>query len=152
MLIGNKETFAVEFTKSEDDQRMGYGKLWLQNAFLGTKEDLIYLNGYLVSLLNELIQAQTISFDTGNKSSFEVFELIRSKNYRSDYAIVGSTFTDDFEIYAFKNEEKIVVFWRLYNQEMIFEELQQYPREIQTAQINQQEIEGVKEKLLNEIK
>jgi hypothetical protein len=61
MIIGNKETFAVELTIDENNPKMGYAKLWLQNIFLGTNEDLIFLNGYLISLIDELITSKKIN-------------------------------------------------------------------------------------------
>ena len=53
MIIGNKKSFVVEFTQSESDPKMGYGKIWMQNEFYGTNENLIYFQGYLISLLDE---------------------------------------------------------------------------------------------------
>ena len=61
MIIGNKETFAIELTINENNPKMGYGKLWLQNSFLGTSEDLIFLNGYLISLIDEIINSKEVT-------------------------------------------------------------------------------------------
>ena len=74
MIIGNKENFAIEFEKLNSNPKMGYGKLWFQNEFFGTKEDLIYLNGYLLSLLNEILDAEIITLNIEDKKPIEVFK------------------------------------------------------------------------------
>ena len=110
MIIGNKETFAIELTINENNPKMGYGKLWLQNSFLGTSEDLIFLNGYLISLIDEIINSKEINFELENRNEIKIFEVLKSNSKkRSDFAIIGSTFTDDFEIYSYKKSDKIIV-------------------------------------------
>tara|TARA_Y100001934_G_C11574395_1_gene415936 strand:+ start:100 stop:357 length:258 start_codon:yes stop_codon:yes gene_type:complete len=74
MIVGNKKSFAVEFTQSESNPKMGYGKVWIQNEFYGTKEDLIYFQGYLISLLDELINTKEIDFEFEKLSDSELFE------------------------------------------------------------------------------
>jgi hypothetical protein len=150
MIIGNKETFAVELIINENNPKMGYGKLWLQNSFLGTSEDLIYLNGYLISLIDEIINSKYINFELENKNEIEIFEVLKSKSKkRSDYAIIGSTFTDDFEIYSYKKDDSIIVLWKLMQEkEMIFNELKKYSTEIQFATVSIIELEIVKNKIL----
>jgi hypothetical protein len=153
MLIGNKETFAVEFIQERHNPKMGYGKLWIQNVFLGTKEDLIFLNGYLIGLLNEIIASKQIHLNLENKNKDEIFELLKSTNkLRSDYFISGSTFTDDFEIYSFEKKEKIFLLWKLRNDNNnIFSDLKEYSQEIHFVHLYKQEIEAVREKVLKEI-
>ncbi|KFF05621.1 hypothetical protein [Flavobacterium reichenbachii] len=150
MIIGNKETFAVELIANENNPKMGYGKLWLQNSFLGTSEDLIYLNGYLISLIDEIINSKEINFELENRNEIEIFEVLKSKSKkRSDYAVIGSTFTDDFEIYSYKKDDSIIVLWKLmHEKEMIFNELKKYSKEIQFATVPLFELEIVKKKVL----
>lgn len=150
MVIGNKETFAVELMIDENNTKMGYGKLWLQNIFLGTNQDLIYLNGYLISLINELLNSGQINYEVENLNKNEIFKLLKSSSKkRSNYMIIGSTFTDDFEIYSYKENDSIVVIWKLTaKKEIIFEELKNYSQEIQLASVLLREIETVKKKIL----
>ena len=79
MIIGNKKSFVVEFTQSESDPKMGYGKIWMQNEFYGTNEDLIYFQGYLISLLDEWIGVKKIDFDLDKLSESEIFEHFEKK-------------------------------------------------------------------------
>jgi len=150
MIIGNKETFAIELTINENNPKMGYGKLWLQNSFLGTSEDLIFLNGYLISLIDEIINSKEINFELENRNEIKIFEVLKSNSKkRSDFAIIGSTFTDDFEIYSYKKSDKIIVLWKLiHDKEMIFNELKKYSKEIQFASVLLIELEIVKKKIL----
>jgi len=150
MIIGNKETFAIELTINENNPKMGYGKLWLQNSFLGTSEDLIFLNGYLISLIDEIINSKEINFELENRNEIKIFEVLKSNSKkRSDFAIIGSTFTDDFEIYSYKKNDKIIVLWKLiHDKEMIFNELKKYSKEIQFASVLLIELEIVKKKIL----
>ena len=150
MIIGNKETFAVELTINENNPKMSYGKLWLQNSFLGTSEDLIFLNGYLISLIDEIINSKEINFELENRNEIKFFDGLKSNSKkRSDFAIIGSTFTDDFEIYSYKKNDKIIVLWKLiHDKEMIFNELKKYSKEIQFASVLLIELEIVKKKIL----
>ena len=153
MIIGNKDVFALEFYKNENNPKLGYGKLWIQNMFLGTKEDLIFLNGYLIGLLDEIINSQSIETNIVEKDENEIFDLVKSTGKkRSNYVVTGSTFTDDFEIYSFEKENQIFLIWKLRNDiEMIFDELKNYNKEIHFVQVSKNEVQRIKEKLLKEI-
>ncbi|TDO73493.1 hypothetical protein EV143_10585 [Flavobacterium chryseum] len=154
MIIGNKETFAVELTIDENNPKMGYAKLWLQNIFLGTNEDLIYLNGYLIYLIDELLNSKKINLEVEKLTKIEIFNLLKSSlKKRSDYAIIGSTFTDDFEIYSYSKNDDLFVLWKLNgHNDIIFSDLEKYGNEIQFACISQKEVEQIKEKTLEIIK
>lgn len=153
MIIGNKEIFAVEFYVDENNPSMGYGKLWIQNMFLGTKEDLIFLNGYLIKLLDEIIDSKLINFDINKRDSEELFNLVKStQKKRSEYVVIGSTFTDDFEMYSFEKESTIYLLWKLRNEnEMIFDELKKYSTEIHYVSVSKNEIQTIREKIYKEI-
>ncbi len=153
MIIGNKEIFAVEFKTENDNPKMGYAKLWIQNNFLGTIEDLIFLHGYLIGLLDQILRSKPIPFEIENKTKKDIFQLVKSTDdQRSDYALIGSTFVDDFETYSFENNKTIFIIWKLRtDQEMIFEELKNYSTDVHFASVSKTDVEKVKEKLLIEI-
>lgn len=152
MIIGDKETFAVEIIIDKNIPGMGYAKLWLQNTFLGTKEDLIFLNGYLISLIDELINSTPIRIDIQDKKTTEIFNSVKSSDEnRSEYAIIGATFTDDFEIYSFEKFNDIFIFWKLRDVEMIFDELKFYSKEVHIGKVSKHELEEIKEKVKQEI-
>ncbi|MCF2875931.1 MULTISPECIES: hypothetical protein [unclassified Tenacibaculum] len=149
MIVGNKESFAVEFTQSESDPKMGFGKIWIQNDFLGTNKDLIYFQGYLISLLNELINAKEIEFEFDKLSESELFERFENKQNRFDYLIEGSTFTDDFIAYRFNKNGKIYLIWKMWNdKEILFSDLKDYGTNIKFCSTKKIEIETIKNELL----
>ncbi|MEO9503260.1 MULTISPECIES: hypothetical protein [Flavobacteriaceae] len=149
MIVGNKKSFAVEYTKSESDPKMGYGKVWMQNEFYGTKEDLIYFHGYLISLLDELIGVKTIDFDFEKLSESEIFEHFENKKNRDSYLISGSTFTDDFIAYGFEKNGIVNLIWKMWNdKEVLFSDLKDYGTNIKFCHTEKRQIENVKNELL----
>ncbi len=149
MIVGNKKSFAVEYTKSESDPKMGYGKVWMQNEFYGTKEDLIYFHGYLISLLDELIGVKTIDFDFDKLSESEIFEHFENKENRDSYLISGSTFTDDFIAYGFEKNGIVNLIWKMWNdKEVLFSDLKDYGTNIKFCHTEKRQIENVKNELL----
>ena len=90
MIVGNKKSFAVEFTQSESNPKMGYGKVWIQDEFYGTNKDLIYFQGYLISLLDELINSKTVEFEFEKLTELELFEYFENHPNRFEYFVTGS--------------------------------------------------------------
>jgi hypothetical protein len=149
MIVGNKKSFAIEFTQSESDPKMGYGKVWIQNEFYGTNKDLIYLDSYLISLINELINAKKIDFEFEKLSESELFEHFENELNRFDYLIKGSTFTDDFTAYRFNKNGTIFLIWKMWNnKEILFSDLKDYGTKIKFCKVKKVEIENIKDKLL----
>lgn len=148
-MIGNKETFAVEFSPSETVRGMGYGKVWIQGEFFGTNEDLIYFHGYLIALLDEFIHAKTIDFDFKSLNKSVLFDRLHKHHSRDRYLIGGSTFTEDFTAFAFEQNNTIFLIWKLRcDQEMIFSDLVEYGTEIRFCHVEKNRILNVKSKLL----
>lgn len=152
MIVGNKKYFAVEFTQSKSDPKMGYGKIWIQNEFYGTNEDLIYFYGYLISLLDELINTKEIDFEFKKLSESELFERFEKKQNRDNYLIRGSTFTDDFIAYGFKKNETINLIWKMWNdKEIMFSDLNNYGTKVKFCYTEKAEIENIKNELLKNL-
>ncbi|WP_422091797.1 hypothetical protein [Tenacibaculum ovolyticum] len=152
MITGNKNSFAVEFTQSDSDSKMGYGKVWIQNKFYGSNEDLIYFDGYLISLLDELINTKTIEFEFQMNSDLELFENFENHQNRFEYLIRGATFTDDFTAYGFEKDGKIYLIWKLRtDQESLFTDLKDYGTEVKLSFAKKSEIENIKSKLLKNV-
>ena len=128
MLLGKKHEFAVEFRFAKETGPMGYGKIWIQNQFYGSKEDLIYLNGYLGGLIKELINSRTIDSIDYLDSPAELMEYMKIQSeVDSRFIIQGSTFTDDFIGYHFYHSGKVYLVWKLReNDNVIFEDLKNY--------------------------
>ena len=143
MIIGNKNKFAVELEFSNRDKKMGYGKLWIQNEYFGTIEDLIYLDGYLIGVIEELLKAPKVNLAVNNKS--ELWKHLQFENKdNDDFNIFGSTFTDDFEGYRFEVDHRIFLVWRLItNEEHVFKELKSYGTDIRVCSVEKEEIKAV---------
>ena len=152
MIIGNKESFAVEFTPSESNTKMGFGKVWIQGEFYGTNEDLIYFQGYLISLIDELINVKKIDFDFENLSETEVFNHFQNMESRNDYLINGSTFTDDFIAFGFEKNGFVYLIWKMWNdQEISFSDLKNYGNAIKLCYSEKAEIKKIKNELLRKV-
>ena len=143
MIIGNKSNFAVELQFSNQNRKMGYGKLWIQNEYYGTIEDLIFLDGYLIGLIEELLKAPKASFTFDNND--ELWKQLQIENQNNDdFNIFGSTFTDDFEGYRFEVDHRIFMVWRLItNEDHVFSELKSYGTEIRVCSAEKEEIQAV---------
>eukprot|EP01093_Parvamoeba_rugata_P012104 TRINITY_DN346_c5_g1_i1.p1 TRINITY_DN346_c5_g1~~TRINITY_DN346_c5_g1_i1.p1 ORF type:complete len:159 (+),score=30.15 TRINITY_DN346_c5_g1_i1:67-543(+) len=149
MIIGNKKSFAIEFTQSESDPKMGFGKVWIQSEFYGTNKDLIYFQGYLISLLDELINVNKIDFEFDKLTQTELFEHFENKENRDEYLISGSTFTDDFIAYGFENNGTVNLIWKMWNdKEILFSDLKDYGTNIKFCHTEKKEIENIKNELL----
>ena len=153
-LIGNKSEFAVEFRISDIPNMMGYGKLWIQDEFYGTNLDLIYLSGYLVNLIENIADAKPLNPSIDQTNYDKIFEhLQKLSKETSDHSITSSTFTDDFIGYKFRENEEIVLVWKIRDDvEMIFDDLKSYTKSAILVRVKNQIIKKVLNKFKNEIK
>jgi hypothetical protein len=153
-LIGNKSEFAVEFRITDLSNMMGYGKLWICDEFYGTNQDLIYLVGYLQNLMENILEVETVSFIESQLSNEEIYQQLKSlSNETSEYQITSSTFTNDFNGYKFREDQNIVLVWKLRDDiEMIFDDLKDYKKSVVLVRVNSQTINEVLNKFKDEIK
>ena len=153
-LIGNKREFAVEYQITDIEKMMGYGKLWIQNKFYGSNQDLIYLKGYLVKLIENILDAKPLKLNLDISNKDETYEhLKKTSDESSIYQIFGSTFTDDFIGYKFRDENKIILVWKIREDvEMIFSDLMDYPKSTNLEKVNYYVVKEVLNKLNDEIK
>lgn len=153
-LIGNKNEFAVEYQITDVPNMMGYGKLWIRDEFYGTNQDLIYLVGYLQILLENILKTKSLPFPISQLSNEEIYQRIKLlSNETSDYIITSSTFTDDFIGYKFRDDQNIVLVWKLRDDiKMIFDDLKDYKKSVVLVRVNSQTINEVLIKFKDEIK
>jgi hypothetical protein len=131
MTIGDTSKFAVEYEISGDDSQMGFGRIWIENNFIGTFEDIIYLNGYLLGVLYSIKQAKELREELKALGKNELFELLHSKehDYCDDYRVRRSTFTDDFNLWCYTQDHYIFILWKVTNHDF-FKDLKSYTKEI----------------------
>ena len=131
-IIGNKNEFAIEYQITDTERMLGYRKLWVQNSFYGTSKDLIFLKGYLINLLDDILNAKPYEIDFENINKEEIFEQLQKElNYTSKYLISSSTFTDDFLGFKFKSKNEIILVWKLLTENnLIFDDLKDYTKSV----------------------
>ncbi len=128
---------------------MGYGKLWIQNEFYGTNQDFIYFQGYLISIIDELINAKTIEFEFKKLTKSELFKYFENYSNRFEYLISGSTFTDDFIGYRFEKSGIIYMIWKLRNdQEILHSDLKNYGADVKFCLAKKMEVINIKSELI----
>jgi len=153
-LIGNKSEFAVEYQISDIPNMMGYGKLWIKDEFYGTNQDLIYMNGYLINLIENIADAKSLRLSKDKTNNNKIYEHLQKLSIEtSEYLITSSTFTDDFVGYKYREDEEVVLVWKIRDDvEMIFDDLKDYTKSTILVKVNSQIIKEVLNKLKNEIK
>lgn len=133
MTIGDTRYFAVEYNFSPDHAKeMGFGKIWIENNFIGTSEDLIYLRGYLLKTLHHIQQAEAFPIGV-NIDKVELFYILDNQ-LNWDYRIPSTTFIDDFSIFCFKNDSYTYFIWRL-TRNTDFTDLIDYPKDIKLQKV-----------------
>ncbi|HSF53308.1 MAG TPA: hypothetical protein VLA71_06125 [Algoriphagus sp.] len=132
MVIGDKSDFAVEYSYSNNyPNDMGFGRIWIRNEFIGTYEDLIYLSGYFLRILNEFKSAKELRDDLRHLTKDQLFNLFSSGEYEySDkYLVRSSTFTDDFNIWTYRLENLTFILWKVLRTDF-FEDLNNYKQDV----------------------
>lgn len=147
-LIGSKEEFGIEFEIVDKSKLIGYAKIWLGNNFLGTSEDLIYLKSYLFNGFKEILSSPKIhsNYVSNNNAKLfeELLEGLNNEDFNSGkYLINFGTFTDDFIIFSFlDNENEINIFWKIINPEPHFSDLEKVNKEICYYKIKREDFEN----------
>ena len=110
---------------------MGYGRIWIKNEFIGTSKDLIHLNGYLLGTLYELKNTKELSDDLKHLTKDQLFNLFHNGEYEhsNKYIISGSTFTDDFSIWAYRLEDMTFILWKILRTDF-FDDLSNYRQDV----------------------
>ena len=153
-LIGNKSEFAVEYKISDIPSMMGYGKLWIQGKFYGTNQDLIYLSGYLVNLIENIAEAKPLRLSIDQANYDKIYEQLKKlSNETSEHLIMSSTFTDDFVGYKFREGQEVVLVWKIRDDvEMIFDDLKGYSTSTILVKVKSHIINEVLIKFKDELK
>lgn len=131
VLIGNKKEFAIEFKQSEEDERLGYAKIWFGGNSLGTNEDLIY-KSYLIQGLEDIGQSKT--YIPSNLNPQDLYLQLKSslQDEKVFRFLIGSfgTFCDDYTIFSFIDGNTINILWRLENTNTPFNDLNNLSQEV----------------------
>jgi hypothetical protein len=152
MILGEKNKFAVEYSHADGyPNDMGYGRIWIDNEFIGTYLDLIFLGGYLLGTLNEFKIKKELRDDLRHLTKDQLFNLLSSGEYEysDNYLVSGSTFTDDFNIWAYRLEDLTFILWKVLRTDL-FDDLKKYKQEVFLKSIQTNTLIDVIDKLETE--
>ena len=150
MTVGHKNTFAIEYSFDKKyPKTMGYGKIWVNNKFIGTEHDLIYLNGYLLGTLDSISEAKELTSELIELTKDKLFDTLENpeQSYNSRHRVSNYTFTDDFSIWAYKTDKEIVLLWKVLRNNS-FKDLSNYPHTVMQERIDSKTFDSV----LNQLK
>ncbi|KAA9340255.1 hypothetical protein [Adhaeribacter soli] len=150
MIIGDINNFAVEFSFAENyPKEMGFGKIWVRGKFIGTSEDLIYLNGYLLRTLYEF-KKPILNNGIAELNKNQLFERLK-KSEDWVHRVSSTTFIDDFVIFSYQRENRTYLLWKL-EQDSFFNDLKSYSKEVQQESVETKVVEEVIKKVEAEFK
>lgn len=141
LFLGSRDEIGVEVIVTEcnnDGAFRGYARLWMGGQFLGDILDYIYLGGYLLGGLYEILRVKEMTYLTFPVDKTEQYlYLINKANDMNDeesdsYLIGFGTMTDAFSIWAYKKDDFIEIIWKLVHTEgnYLSDALQGYPNEV----------------------
>ena len=146
LFIGNKNEIGVEFIFDKlliRNSYYGYGKIWFGGNFLGSIEDSIYFDGYLLSQLQDILKCEEINLHdlpSDLESKFNYFQAIEDDDKSNlFYKIYTTTFTDIYRIFAYKNKNVITIIWKVTWHDT-FDNVKTQGREIFTYQFEEEKL------------
>ena len=120
LFIGDKKEIAVEFKFEKvlnEGVYHGFGKIWFGENFLGSMEDAIYFDSYLLGQIESIMKCRKIEIEkvpTTIQAKFEFFQKIElDKQSHLSYNISTTTFTDMNKIFAYNVNDVITILWKV---------------------------------------
>jgi hypothetical protein len=139
ILIGNKDRFGIEViikNQCGNSCYQGYARVWFGGKSIGTIEDYIYLNAYLVSQLTKMIDApfydDTIFSTTYSKYKYFIKQIKDDCDNEFFKLVNFGTMSDDFFIVAYRNTDELIILWKLVNKkaDVLFSDLKGYDNKV----------------------
>ena len=120
LFIGDKNEIGIEFIFDKllkGNSYYGYGKIWFGGNFLGTIEDCIYYDSYLLGQLQTIINCKELNIEklpSTVEAKYKYFEKIElDEQDITSYRISTTTFTDMYQIFAYKINNIITIIWKV---------------------------------------
>jgi hypothetical protein len=143
MIIGKKEKFAVELEISNRAEYvMGYVQIWLNNQFVGSREEEVMLSSFVASLAR-IATKDDICCDDFSLGDFKKeYQLIQNGDSVHDDCLggLGEAF-DDFEVFFYRRNGMVRFFWRLH--ENPFHVYPGYGHDLRCEDVDATEIDDV---------
>lgn len=148
LLIGNKEIIAIEYVVADPESRMGHGRLWFEGQPLGSLEDLIYFDGYLLGCLQDLQKKPPLTDRYRGTDKHRLFHALYddlcsydeddSKDFSETawpYNLTCGTLFDCYSVFAYRqDDEQGRILWRLEgDRENLFNDLKHASRDVHVA-------------------
>lgn len=152
--LGNSKSIGATINFIDENQMLGYANLWVNNKKYGTFEDLIFIKGYFVNLIEDLIKAKSDLSINLNQTNEQIFnQLIKKAQNENGYYITSSSFTDDFIGFKILIAKKVYLFWRLLHEgREMFKDLDGYPEGILRASFDLDDAISLLKEVNEEIK
>jgi hypothetical protein len=158
LFLGSKDEIGVEIKvidRNKHETLMGNAKLWFGGQFLGVFSDYIYLDGYLLGGLFQMLKVEELNdkkFPLESNAEYEYF-VRRSNDLNDDeidgYRVSFGTLADNFNIWAYREANNIVILWKLVINEGGFtnEDLINYRKDVFKYAMNYDKFKEFSERL-----
>jgi len=146
IIIGDKNTFAIQYSHGQQDEKMGYVLLWLGGIYIGAWEDEVFFS-YLQSGLQCIIEikGRLMNFPFRDDLPEVIIQKMSDLSTRDPalYDHVGSFGESfhDFFIICFLTDSKINLVWKL--REKPFFTYPGYPRAAQMVSLDYDYFESI---------
>jgi len=158
-VIGNPSTLALEYCIADASKMMGYSRLWVGNASLGSIEELVYLDGYVMGCLQDLRRKGTLHARYAHLQGPALFHALDDDLRLSDqcaaadsreeaypYLLQCGTLFDVYAVFASRNETgAFCVLWRLESPvgDLPYSDLAAATHEIHSAEFTGEQLDAV---------
>ncbi|SPO68357.1 hypothetical protein [Pseudomonas sp. JV241A] len=162
-VIGNKASIAIEYVLTDSVELMGYARFWFSNQPLGSLEDLIYFEGYLLGCLEDLLRkpglpecydspsvSQTFALLEKDLSSFDEEEAEDFSERARPFFLTCGTLFDDFLVFSHRRNHTFGrVIWRLETpeQDLVFADLKGTSRAVCSGDFSYREVDELANQL-----
>jgi len=120
MLFGNKEIFGIEIEYEEDSTTFAYIAIYVSNIYIGTLDDVTYLNSFLASFENSFCDVKELPLRLQQATPKDIFlERFGMENWNDDidpFNIMLEDTFDPFSMMIYKSNNKAVFLWSLWSE------------------------------------
>ncbi|QXF32003.1 hypothetical protein CE143_01535 [Photorhabdus luminescens] len=156
-IIGNKSTFAVEYSLENKEKLIGRAKLWINGISLGSLDDTIFFDGYLIGGLTEILNKNKLDERYLLDDHHLIYDLLeKDMNLFDDekydlaksFSVNLGTWSDYFDVYSYKLTDNIgIILWKFIGHNDALEDLIGYPRCVFYEQFRYDELVNIINKL-----
>ncbi|MFJ4453236.1 hypothetical protein ACIP1G_05000 [Pseudomonas sp. NPDC089392] len=162
-LIGDKRSMAIEYRVANPASLTAHARLWFEGQQLGSLEDVIYLDGYLLGCLRDLARKPCLAPRYQNKGAHLLFNILEQElgSWNEDdghdlseqarpYLLTCGTLFDCYSVFAHRLDDTHGrIMWKITGDEqaMPFEDLRHTSRDICIANFSYSELAALTEEI-----